>query len=248
MAGLEKKKIPIRQCRRQPDSQMDAQEPEGSSSTTPTRASDLKVQPRRMLDLYAGTGSVGDVFRDLGYEVVSLDCNPKFKPTITVDVMQWDYRKNYPPQYFDVIACSPPCTEFSTAMTCRPRQLEHADMLVQKALEIIDYFQPELWFLENPRLGLLKSRAYMVGIPFVDIDYCQVALWGYCKPTRFWGSMAVGSLPSLICDPRTCENTCVRQNGWRGHRKIIGATTEPGWIECPWKINKGCRPKPFGTC
>ena len=96
-----------------------------------------------MLDLYCGTGSIGEVYRDLGYEVVSVDCNPKFNPTITVDALKWDHQSAYPPLHFDVIACSPPCTEFSTAMTCRPRQLDHADLLVKKALEIVDYFQPE---------------------------------------------------------------------------------------------------------
>ncbi len=34
-------------------------------------------QPR-LLDLFSGTGSVGNVFADEGYEVVSVDVNPRF--------------------------------------------------------------------------------------------------------------------------------------------------------------------------
>ena len=131
-------------------------------------------------------------------------------------------------------------------MTVRPRQLEQADKLVLKALEIIDYFQPETWFLENPRKGLLKSRDYMVGIPFVDIDYCQVAKWGYQKPTRFWGSTAVGSLPSLLCDPRTCENATTRRNGWRGHHKILGGHQNREVTEYHCMISIEYHQRPFG--
>ena len=113
-------------------------------------------------------------------------------------------------------------------MTCRPRQLHHADRLVMKALEIVNYFQPDLWFLENPRKGLLRTREYMKGLPYVDIDYCQVSDWGYQKPTRFWGSAVLGQLPSLTCDSRTCPNLHRRPNGWMGHKKILGGTPEPG--------------------
>ena len=61
-----------------------------------------------MLDLFCGTGSVGDVFRAEGYEVISLDIEPKYKPTIVCDILQWDYKSTYPPGYFDVIFCCPP--------------------------------------------------------------------------------------------------------------------------------------------
>ncbi len=44
---------------------------------------------------------------------------------------------------------------------------------------------------ENPRIGLLKSREYMQGIPYTDADYCQYSDWGYKKPTRFWGSLGI---------------------------------------------------------
>ncbi len=42
----------------------------------------------RVLDLFSGTGSVSRVFVDEGYEVVSLDIDPKFNPTIVADVLE----------------------------------------------------------------------------------------------------------------------------------------------------------------
>ena len=53
----------------------------------------------RILKLFAGTGSVGNVFKDKGWEVVSLDRD--MDADIRTDIMDWDYR-TYEPAYFDV--------------------------------------------------------------------------------------------------------------------------------------------------
>ena len=64
--------------------------------------------------------------------------------------------------------------------------MEEADKLVLKTLEIINYFNPELWFLENPQTGNLKTRSIMKDISFYDVDYCMYSDWGYKKRTRIW--------------------------------------------------------------
>jgi len=46
----------------------------------------------RLLDLFAGTHSVGKVAREMGYDVTSLDLHDA---DINCDVMAWDY-KSYP--------------------------------------------------------------------------------------------------------------------------------------------------------
>jgi hypothetical protein len=100
--------------------------------------------------------------------------------------------------------------------------LDGADRLVHKALEIIRYFKPERWYLENPRMGLLKDRPCMENIPFVDVDYCQFADWGSQKPTRIWGGEHVRTLEAKVCNPMVCPNVRDRENGHRGHREILG--------------------------
>ena len=40
----------------------------------------------RILELFSGTGSVGRAFTAFGWEVISLDMNPRFKPTICQDI------------------------------------------------------------------------------------------------------------------------------------------------------------------
>ena len=110
-----------------------------------------------LLELFSGTGSVGRAFARRGWEVVSLDRDPT---PICADILQWDYRA-YAPDHFRVVWASPDCTQHSRARTTArtPRDLEGADALVLKALEIIRYFSDCTWFIENPQTGLLKTRA-----------------------------------------------------------------------------------------
>ena len=93
-----------------------------------------------MLELFAGTGSVGSVFRDHGWEVVSLDRD--LPADIRCDILEWDYRAVYPPNHFDFIWASPPCTEYSRAKTIGIRKIDEANSIVSKTREIVDYFQP----------------------------------------------------------------------------------------------------------
>ncbi len=121
-----------------------------------------------------------------GFEVTSLDNNKSAEPDICIDIMEWNYRE-YPPKYFRLKSAGPPCTEYSRAKTVGERKLEEADQVVIRTLEIIEYSRPEIWWLENPRTGLLKERPFMQNIPYIDVDYCQFSDWGYRKPTRIWG-------------------------------------------------------------
>ena len=54
----------------------------------------------KLLELFAGTQSVGKVARQLGFEVISLDKD--MEADIKSDIMDWDYRQ-YPNKHFDVI-------------------------------------------------------------------------------------------------------------------------------------------------
>jgi hypothetical protein len=154
----------------------------------------------RILELFSGTGSVGSVFASMGWEVVSLDIDPKASATITADIRVWDFRV-FPRGHFDVVWASPVCTHYSRARTTAktPRDFEWADSLVERALEIISHFEPRFWFLENPQTGLLKTRPFMLGLPYTDVDYCSYSDWGYKKRTRLWtnsgyvGTLCLGS-------------------------------------------------------
>ena len=103
--------------------------------------------------MFSGTGSVGNVAKTMGYDVVSLDRD--MDATIKIDIMNWDYQ-NFTKPVIDVIWASPPCTEYSRAKTLGIRDIEGANEIVKRTLDIIHYFKPKYWIIENPQTGLLR--------------------------------------------------------------------------------------------
>ena len=182
----------------------------------------------KLLELFSGTGSVGKAFSSQGWEVTCLDSDPKTEANIHEDILTWDFT-TYPPGYFDAIWASPCCTHYSCARrgAKTPRNLALADSLVLRSREVINYFNPRIWFIENPQTGLLKDRPFMEGIPFSDVDYCAYCDWGYRKRTRLWnnvdfkGNICLG----MGCCPNMDGNkhkTTAQQGRNRGKEGMYG--------------------------
>jgi len=171
-----------------------------------------------VLELFSGTGSVGKVCHKLGWDTISVDL--ELPATHECDIMDFDY-KQYPKDYFSIVWGSPPCTDYSTLQNCwlgrkkkdgivytrevMEDRMNQADKLVLKTFEIIEYFNPELWCVENPQTGKLKSRDIMKDIPFYDVSYCMYSDWGYEKKTRIWTNR--DDWNNLVCDKSgSCGN------------------------------------------
>ena len=154
----------------------------------------------RVLELFAGTQSVGKVARELGFEVISLDRD--MDADIKTDIMNCDYTQ-YEPKHFDIIWASPPCTEYSRAKTTGVRDIEGANAIVQQTLDIIEYFEPKYWMIENPQSGLLKDQLCMYGLPFTDVDYCKYGM-RYRKRTRIWNNITAWKQRPLCT--RDCDS------------------------------------------
>ena len=175
----------------------------------------LTSPPPRLLELFKGTGSVGRVFEQNGWQVLSLDNNRSSGADLCLDVMRWDYRRDFAPGTFDCIWASPPCTEFSMALTTRPRDLRLGNRIVRRTLEIIQLEAP--WFHNTPRgihqpvsqttalvhgespdrhaegsvlhggcLQGLRGYRDSASLKYIDVDYCRFSDWGYKKRTRIW--------------------------------------------------------------
>ena len=137
----------------------------------------------KVLELFRGTGSIGEAFERIGWQVTSVDMVAKFKPTHVCNILDFEYQQ-YAPDYFDFVWGSPPCTEFSIAKTSGIRDIEGATKIVERTLEIIRYFKCSFG-MENPQSGFLKQQPCDQGIPFKDVSYCKYGM-PYRKMTRVW--------------------------------------------------------------
>ena len=140
----------------------------------------------RALVLFSGTDSVGRYLREQGWETVTLDWAAKMRPDICADIHAWDHTV-FPPGHFDFVQASPDCTEWSPAMTCRPRDIPKAKALVERTLEILEYFRAPFW-MENPGgAALLHKQAFMEpwNVFRTEVAYCNFGM-PYRKLTSCW--------------------------------------------------------------
>ena len=177
----------------------------------------------KLLELFSGTGSVGKVAKDFGFDVVSLDLK---NANINTDILQWNY-KQFNRNDFDIIWASPPCTEYSIAKTTGVRKIDEANRIVLKTIEIIEYFKPKVWFIENPQTGLLKKQEFMKDLKFNDVDCCKYGM-PYRKRTRLWNNLSNWKPRDL------CKKDCGMMEGNR-HRET--AQRAPSGKKVNWKEN-----------
>ncbi len=193
----------------------------------------------RILELFSGTHSVGNVASEMGWESISVDMI--LPATHQVDILEFDY-KQYDRNYFDIVWASPPCVEYSKLQdgwlgrlrkgllyTKEQQEISmlEADKLVLKALEIIDYFKPTLWFIENPR-GRLKDRKIMEGLHYYTVDYCEYSDWGYKKRTNIWTNNT-NFIPKICKGEGKCPNMIGKKHstnlGNTERRNLVGGAT-----------------------
>ena len=79
--------------------------------------------------------------------------------------------------------------------------------MVDKVREIIDYFKPQYYFIENPQTGQMKT--YITDLPYYDVDYCKYSDWGYKKRTRIWTNVI--NFKPKICK-KDCDNLIITSN------------------------------------
>jgi len=102
----------------------------------------------KVLELFAGSRSVGRVAESMGCEVFSLDIHPFEGIDLVGDIL--DVTVEQIPFVPDVLWASPPCTFFSVASIGHHWNKDHTPKtenaklgvrIVEKTLEIIDHFE-----------------------------------------------------------------------------------------------------------
>ncbi|MBP3855426.1 MAG: DNA cytosine methyltransferase [Ruminiclostridium sp.] len=154
----------------------------------------------KVLELFAGTRSIGRAFERRGHAVFSVEWNKDFENiSLYKDISELTAQEiidsfGRP----DVIWASPDCTTFSIAAISHHRRkneetgnldpvsdyAKFCDKVDTHVLELIRELKPKYWFIENPRGGMRKMT-WMQGLPRYTVTYCQ---YGdkRMKPTDIW--------------------------------------------------------------
>ena len=114
------------------------------------------------LDLFSGLKGASYSFEEApGWEVITVDINPKFNPSIVADILNWHYQG----KHVIFLWASPPCDEFTLYSLPGSWPCHHGKEkkipsmgLVNATKRIIEEVQPDYWIIEN-----VKGA-----IPFLD--------------------------------------------------------------------------------
>ena len=153
----------------------------------------------KVLELFAGTRSIGKAFERKGHEVYSIEWDKSFEDIdwyedigkITAQDIIEKFGKP------DVLWASPDCSSYSLAAISHHRTKEPDGNLAPKTeyakfcdevnthvIELIKELDPAYFFIENPRGGLCNMR-FMRGIPKHLVTYCQYGDFRM-KPTHIF--------------------------------------------------------------
>ena len=153
----------------------------------------------KVLELFAGTRSIGKAFEEKGHEVFSVEWDRSFE---NIDLYKDIYElsaKEILDKFGkpDVIWASPDCSCYSIAAISHHRKREEngnlapvseyakfCDRVNQHTLNLIMTLSPKYWFIENPRGGMRKMD-FMHGLPRYTVTYCQYGDTRM-KPTDIW--------------------------------------------------------------
>ena len=160
----------------------------------------------KVLELFAGSRSIGKASEILGYQVFSSDLINFEKIDYVTSILDFDINKV--PFQPDIIWASPPCTAFSVAaigknwtkdgdnyIAKNPRA-DFGLELVKKTIQIIQALKPTYFFIENPR-GMLRKMPIMADLNRQGVTYCQYGDTRM-KPTDIWTN-SLNWIPRPMC-------------------------------------------------
>ena len=113
------------------------------------------------LDLFSGLKGASHSAIVRGWDVITVDINPKFNPSILADINNWHWNGCH----VKILWASPPCDEFTLyslpqSWKChkgKPKKIPDISLII-KVKELIEEINPDYYIIEN-----------VIGaVPFID--------------------------------------------------------------------------------
>jgi site-specific DNA-cytosine methylase len=137
----------------------------------------------KVLELFCGTKSIGKEFEKRGHEVFSIDIDPRFDPSLCIDILEVNAQMildefGQP----DIVWASVPCTHFSVLSlrhhwdkdTRLPKteKCERSVLVLNHTVDLIEKLNPKYFYIENP-VGMMRKLPAVQ--PFIrhTIGYCS---------------------------------------------------------------------------
>ena len=138
-------------------------------------------------------------------QLISVDIEPAYNPTVVADACTWDpFTILKPGQVVHFAWFSPPCTDYSRAKTTKARDLSAGDATAKATLRLLKLIRPICWTIENPK-GYLRHRPFMR--PFLrflkETTYCKYDGFRYRKETDLFTNIQI---EPLHCRRVPCEH------------------------------------------
>jgi site-specific DNA-cytosine methylase len=177
----------------------------------------------KLLELFAGSRSVGNAADKLAFDVFSVDWTPYEKINLAIDIQQ--LQRDDVPFIPDIIWASPDCTTYTIAAISTHRngvqpKSEYAkkcDAVNMHFINLIKQWQvinPNMvFFIENPR-GMLRKMPFMQEFMRHTIWYCQYGD-DRAKPTDIWTNSKTWT-PRPMC--HNGNKNCHHQAAPRGSK------------------------------
>lgn len=177
----------------------------------------------KVLELFAGTRSIGKAFEKFGHEVFSIEWE-NIHPNIDwyVDILEVtaeDILERFGRP--DVIWASPDCKTYSIAGIGNHRIQEitgnlrpvseyakFCDKVNANVLKLIDELQPKYYFIENPRGGMRKMD-FMEKRKRYTVTYCQYGDTRM-KPTDIWTNHPKPNFKPMCKNGAPCHQAAPR--------------------------------------
>lgn len=215
------------------------------------------MKTKVILSLFDFTGTWPQPFLQAGYFLHQVDIKNG------IDILTWDYKTALPADEFNVVGilAAPPCTDYSGsgAQYWKAKDLNGttaaSNLLMEKTLEIVDYYKPAFWAMENPvgRLRRMLRGEYKPGEPQINVpdslkdvvkdinhafhpcDYGDP----YTKKTLLWGTFNNDLIKTEVEPIRSNkQGSWLQSLGGKSERtKELRSVTPPGFARAFFEAN-----------